>query len=543
MAKPSFSGVNSDKSPSAGVPDPGSADGCLLDDETCVSALALPPVFLRNEKVLSNQTQKHIFLNPYQTKMFLSSQIISKRDSHKNKTPRVLHFVFVSKGTFHFSLGLYLAIRAAFLRVVPDAIYFHTYHVPNGCPYYRLSEPMITKVIIHKPVTQIFGRPVKVIEHVTDVIRLRALLKYGGIYIDGDIISLRSFDKFIYHSKNMTMGTESDWSRRRHVPNAVMIGHQHRKNSFLDRWIQGYKDFSDSKWGESSVSLPARLAKKYPEEINLETRYTFYYPYVGKESKNVFFSSKDMQSVLGSKSYAVHFWNHLNKKYLTPLTPSSIFNCDIGINEVLRPLLPNPFISFAITIENHTSDLEFKLIQSLIGIAQQSFPLWEVLVNTTNATDKLAYQSGNVKLRFPYYSCDLNALVGSEKNDDIIKFSNELGARMKGSAFSKFRCGKLKLEQDIPLSSPPTVNDEDESGTTPIPLPRFVSYTDKHEWIKPRGAWLVNLRLGEVLSPDFLHQAFEAMRIDYASENVTASYQNSDKEQINKEVMFVFGRS
>ena len=541
MAKPSFSGVSSDKSQaSAGVPDPGSADGCLFDDETCVSVL--PPVFLRNEKGLSNQTQKHVFLNPYQTKMFLSSEIISERDSHKNKTPRVIHFVFVSKGTFHFSLGLYLAIRAAFLRVVPDAIYFHTYHVPNGCPYYRLSEPMITKVIIHKPVTQIFGRPVKVIEHVTDVIRLRALLKYGGIYIDGDIISLRSFDKFIYHSKNMTMGTETEWSIRDHVPAAVMIGR--RKNPFLDRWIQGYKNFIDSKWGESSVLQPARLAKKYPEEINLETRYTFYYPYVGKESIDVFFNSNDMQSLLGNRSYTVHFWSHRNKQYLTPLTPSSIFNCDIGINEILRPLLPNPFISFAITIENHRSDFELKLIQSLIGIAQQSFPLWEVLVNITDATDKLAYQSGNVKLRFPYYSCDLNALVGSEKNDDIIdKFSNELGARMKGSAFSKFRCGKLKLEQDIPLSSPPTVNDEDESGTTPIPLPRFVSYTDKHEWIKPRGAWLVNLRLGEVLSPDFLHQAFEAMRIDYASENVTASYQNSDKEQINKEVKFVFGRS
>ena len=401
---------------------------------------------------------------------------------------------------------------------------------------------MITKVIIHKPVTHIFGRPVKVIEHVTDIIRLRTLMKYGGIYIDGDIIPLRSFDKFIYHSKDMTLGTEKEWNIRSHAPPAVMIGH--RKNPFLDRWIQGYKNFNDRNWAESSVLQPARLAKKYPEELNLETRYTFYYPYVGKECIDVFFYSNDMQSLLGNRSHTIHFWNHRNKKYLTPLTPSSIFNCDIGINEVLRPLLPNPFISFAITIENSRSDFELELIQSLIGIAQQSFPLWEVLVNITDVSDELAYQSGDVKFRFPYYSCDLKALVGQEKNKDIIdSFNNDLGARMNGSAFSKFRCGKLKLEQDIPLSSPPTVNDEDESGTTPIPLPQFVSYTDDHEWIKPRGAWLVSVRLGEVLSPDFLHQAFEAMRIDYASENVTVSYQNSDKEQIDKEAMFVFGRT
>ena len=79
VAKPSFSGVSSDKSPS----DPKKAVGCLLDDESCVSAL--PPVFLRNVNVLFDQTQKHVFLNPYQTKMFLSSQIISERLSHKKK--------------------------------------------------------------------------------------------------------------------------------------------------------------------------------------------------------------------------------------------------------------------------------------------------------------------------------------------------------------------------------------------------------------------------------------------------------------------------
>ncbi len=529
-AKPAFGDFDRN------ISDPGTA-ASLMEDETGV--YNPPPVYLRNEEVLF---KNHIFLSPYQNNWFINLQTISERDKHVNKVPRVIHFVFVSKGTFHFSLGLYLSIRAAFLRVVPDAIYFHTYHVPDECPYYRLSEPMITKVIIHKPVTQIFGRPVKVIEHVTDVIKLTTLLKYGGIYIDGDIIPLRSFDPFIYHSKNMTLATEVDYYKRDRVPAAVMIGQ--RNNSFLDRWVKRYKNFNDNDWSESSIKLPARLARQYPDELNLQTRYSFYYPRYGKESIQMFFKPNNMETALKNKtSYCIHLWNHVNKQYLTPLTPSSIFSCDIGINEVLRPLLPNPFISFAITIENRTSDFEFKLIQSLFGISQQSFPLWEVLVNITDATDKLAYQSGDVKLRFPYYSCNLNALVESGKNDDIIdRFSNDLGARMKGSAFSKFRCGKLKLEQDIPLSSPPTVNDEDESGTTPIPLSRFVSYTDKHEWIKPRGAWLVDVRLGEVLSPDFLHQAFEAMRIDYTSENVIVSYRNSNGEKVKKEAVFVFGR-
>ena len=39
--------------------------------------------------------------------------------------------------------------------------------------------------------THIFGRPLKRSSHRADVIRLRALLDYGGVYLDSDAFAIR----------------------------------------------------------------------------------------------------------------------------------------------------------------------------------------------------------------------------------------------------------------------------------------------------------------------------------------------------------------
>lgn len=50
----------------------------------------------------------------------------------------------------------------------------------------------------------IFGTPVKHYAHKADIVRMEALLRWGGIYLDIDVITLRPFDHLL--DKDMVMG-------------------------------------------------------------------------------------------------------------------------------------------------------------------------------------------------------------------------------------------------------------------------------------------------------------------------------------------------
>ena len=521
--------------------------------ETVISSP--PPVFLEANHSSHNI---HTFLSAYQVR-WTDDSTANRSGMHDTSTPipRIVHYVFISTKTFTFSLGAYLSIRATVLRIKPDAIYLHCYKEPSRSPYYILSKPMISKVVIHEPLTTIFGRKVNVVEHVSDVIRMRVLLKYGGIYMDGDVIPLKSFDVFLYHSKPMTMGLE-DKQKQIKMPDTVMIGQ--KDNPFLTRWIESYKTFNDKHWAEHSVIMPGKLACKHPDEINVESIHSFLSPYFGEESIKTFFRKTSMKNAL-KNNYAVHLWYRKNKHYINGLTPSIIFDCDVGLNEILRPLLPHPFVSFMIEIDADklgTQKHSQEILQSITSIALQSFPLWEILIDTGKSDNrklltKLHYRNpGDSKFTQPYYSCNLTSLTptglkASVTASELTELTNTLGEKIKGSTFSRLRCGSVSFEQVVSFPQPESVRFEDENGTESIARPLLTmkeEFIDTNEVIRPRGVWLVSLVAGEVLPSDFLDSAFEQLlKTQNSAKKMDLHLYNWDSgHNYTKNISFVFGQ-
>ena len=77
--------------------------------------------------------------------------------------------------------------------------------------------------------------------HKSDVIRLEQLLQTGGIYLDLDVIALRSFDRLLaVAEKGKTlMGKESPNG----LGNAVIVAPPNA--TFLRFWLDSYKTFSE----------------------------------------------------------------------------------------------------------------------------------------------------------------------------------------------------------------------------------------------------------------------------------------------------------
>jgi len=142
-------------------------------------------------------------------------------------------------------------------------ILFHTNCEPNGIYWKELKKIAGKKLILVKksPPKKIWGNTVEVVEHQSDVIRLQVMLEVGGIYLDDDVIVLRSLDEL--RKNDMVLGEENFDA----LANSVIIAN--KDSWFLKRWFEEYKNFNDSIWSESSCFVPWSLWKLFPFDIHV----------------------------------------------------------------------------------------------------------------------------------------------------------------------------------------------------------------------------------------------------------------------------------
>ncbi|MEO6785369.1 MAG: glycosyltransferase, partial [Chthoniobacteraceae bacterium] len=264
----------------------------------------------------------------------------------------IIHFVFGLSEDFGgrpFSLIHYLAIRSAHDCNQPEIIYFHYAHEPSG-EWWGKAKSYLT---LHKiePLREIFGNPLLHYAHMADVIRLDALLKYGGIYLDMDVLCVKSFVPLLHFEA--VMGDEGPEG----LCNAVIMSEPGA--AFIRRWYEEYRTFrskgKDDYWNEHSVQRPRELAKKYRNEIHIESRFSFFWP--GYLQFPLLFGVAPhrplFQRLLGHlvqpltylivkrRAYCIHLYESLWwDKYLKTLTPDSIRKRNRSFEWLFSKFLP-----------------------------------------------------------------------------------------------------------------------------------------------------------------------------------------------------------
>lgn len=285
--------------------------------------------------------------------------------------PNIFHFIYV--GGRPFSFIHYLAVLTAWKVNRPEVIYFHHTQLPTG-HWWELARPMLTLHAV-EPATEVYGNPVIQLAHQADVIRLRMLREFGGIYLDLDVISINPLKPFMQES--CVMGIESGTG----LCNAVIMAQ--KDAVFLERWQQSYRDFRADLWNQHSVVVPWQLAMAAPETIHIEDQYAFFYPahndpahcYLwGKRPSTIKVLSRTFKNIIrlamirlgGStdavklafyrtfhvlrgrdwhysqlkRSYCVHLWEGLwAKPYLNAVTPDYLLNDSSHFARALRSIL------------------------------------------------------------------------------------------------------------------------------------------------------------------------------------------------------------
>ena len=179
--------------------------------------------------------------------------------------PNLVHFIWFYDKNTTFRFHMFISVLSAYKFIQPSTIVFWYSNEPSGYWWSELRKRVPDINMRYKePPTSIYGINISKYGHKSDVASLQILTLYGGIYMDLDMVILKSLDPLRVY--NTTVGRATFFT----LSNGLIISKPDAE--FLNIWHSSYKTFDDSKWVEHSAIIPFKLSRKHPDSIHVEDR-------------------------------------------------------------------------------------------------------------------------------------------------------------------------------------------------------------------------------------------------------------------------------
>ncbi|XP_077560817.1 uncharacterized protein LOC144175640 [Haemaphysalis longicornis] len=104
--------------------------------------------------------------------------------------PDIIHLIRWNQPKLKFTDVVYY--RSMYINHRPQQIMVHCSPCTFSGPYVPLLQGINFTFVPTKFPKRVFGKPLQNPHHATDVTRLLALMKYGGVYLDRDVFVVRS---------------------------------------------------------------------------------------------------------------------------------------------------------------------------------------------------------------------------------------------------------------------------------------------------------------------------------------------------------------
>lgn len=230
----------------------------------------------------------------------------------KYMIPNIVHFNYgFAEQNEDFLFVYYIAVLSCYVINRPDKIYFHYHYEPKG-KWWEKTKELVEMVKWEIP-THIGQKVIKKVAHRSDILRLKILFIYGGIYLDIDTICVKPWNDLL--NNKFVIGNEiTDSGRNMGLCNAIMMSE--KNNEFVKIWLYYYEQvFNPDGWQESSTFLPNEISKQY-KDITILPREYFLYPSWDR-LELIFEDCYDIPEQM----IALHYCNHHSKKiYLDNIT-------------------------------------------------------------------------------------------------------------------------------------------------------------------------------------------------------------------------------
>lgn len=229
-----------------------------------------------------------------------------------------------------FLLINYLVLLSVRKHINPDKLYVHYSFQPVGYWWLKAKQDRELNLTLNQipPIKSIYNHPLYHHAHRTDVARLEILDKYGGIYLDLDVLVLKSFSSLTSNQENVEAIFAWEKQKFSTICNAVILAPIHSK--FLQRVYQSYQSFNSSCWGCHSVLLTGELARIYRNEVSVLSSKAFFSPSWSNIDELYLYNTYNFK-----RNYACHLWN----SYV-----GNIFLYNLTLASILKPVKETTFI-------------------------------------------------------------------------------------------------------------------------------------------------------------------------------------------------------
>ena len=273
----------------------------------------------------------------------------------KTPIPNVVHVIWLKNPELGFLN--YLTIRSVLISLQPDRINLHYTDLNKQNEWFMKLRDNVT--LVQHDLEAEYGQQVQdnwQISHIADLLRLDIIAQEGGIYLDMDVIALRSFDSLLGCKKDLILGHEG--GDRHGLCNAIIIGRP--GSSFVKRWRESYGSFATSEWNYHSVVLPKELSSLHNDKICTVSPLVFYWPTWTRKHIRYMHEPltpsevEDFQDTLvenGGGMYpdqlAYHAWSQVASTYLMDLSPERVISNNTRFNLLVRRFLDRVDTVFA----------------------------------------------------------------------------------------------------------------------------------------------------------------------------------------------------
>ncbi|XP_033120126.1 uncharacterized protein LOC117119414 [Anneissia japonica] len=227
---------------------------------TCLSLLLIIPIILFITNLLLSAGVLSMFNDKSPQRSLRKSGY--KRNFRIDNTvvPNIAHYVWMRAAEFEFHH--YLSVLSIQEYLSPRRIYFHLY---TDRPFFRgrywesVRKLPNIRIIFEKSDVKPYGISVTKLHHRSIVARLHALQRDGGVYLDADVIFLKSVEPLLHYQT--TLGKEFYGLS----PGIIFT---EKNSTFVQNWLKTFKDYDPETYDESSKFL--ELAIKYQDHLHVE---------------------------------------------------------------------------------------------------------------------------------------------------------------------------------------------------------------------------------------------------------------------------------
>lgn len=166
--------------------------------------------------------------------------------------------------------------------------------------------------------TEIEGVSINRITGQSDLIRLLTVNLYGGIYIDLDIVILKSFEdlrmELFESNAELLMGFEKHHTKHLYINNGLIMGK--KNNAVIKEWLSQFaRRYNSSGWSEHGVNLITDLYKTELKSKMIVKPGEYFHPIPFKYICSRLTSS----AVFTENSYSVHLFNKMTENIMNLL--------------------------------------------------------------------------------------------------------------------------------------------------------------------------------------------------------------------------------